>query len=81
MAFGKRRTKRKAKRLGNELSEKELTLQQAADVIGVHVNTVRRYIHTGVLPAKIYHARRFKVYEKDVKALMIGQKYAPRKTN
>lgn len=67
--------------MGNELNEKELSLQQAADLLGVHVNTVRRYIHTGVLPAKIYHARRYKVFEADVKALMIGQKYAPRKSN
>ena len=49
--------------------------------MGVHRNTVRRWIQDGDIPAVIVGRNRYFMDTKDVHALKIGREYAPRKNN
>jgi len=50
----------------NEPLEKLLSTQEAADILGLHVQTVRQYIRRGELPAVKISPRLYKIRPEDL---------------
>lgn len=55
-----------------------LTLRQVAERLGLHVNTVRRYVYEGVIPV-IRFGRAIRVEEKDLEGFIRAQKRKAKK--
>lgn len=79
MVIGAQRTKRKAGKLGNQLETKLYSVEEAAEILGYHKNTIYRWIREGDLPAIVRGRNKFFINEADVHALNIGKAYTPKK--
>ncbi len=75
------RTKRKARRVGNELTKELYTPKEAAEITGAHLNTVYRWIRTGYLPAIVKGPRRIFITKETIKTVLTGEDYATRKND
>jgi excisionase family DNA binding protein len=58
----------------NEPLEKLLSTREAADILGVHVQTVRQYIRRGELPAVKISPRLYKVRPEDLERFIEDKK-------
>jgi excisionase family DNA binding protein len=58
----------------NEPLEKLLSTQEVADILGVHVQTVRQYIRLGELPAVKISPRLYKVRPEDLERFIEDKK-------
>ena len=58
----------------NEPLEKLLSTQEAADMLGVHVQTVRQYIRRGYLPAVKISPRLYKIRPEDLEMFIEDKK-------
>lgn len=48
------------------MQSQTMTSQEAADYIGVHVNTLRKYVHENELPVLRFPGRRKWIFRKDL---------------
>ena len=60
--------------MDNEPLEKLLSTQEAADILGVHVQTVRQYIKRGELPAVKISPRLYKIRPEDLERFIEEKK-------
>lgn len=58
----------------NEPLERLLSTREVADILGVHVQTVRQYIRQGELPAIKMSPRLYKVRPEDLERFIEGKK-------
>ena len=58
----------------NEPLKKLLSTREAADILGVHVQTVRQYIRRGELPAVKISPRLYKIHPEDLERFIEDKK-------
>lgn len=58
----------------NQPLEKLLSTREAADILGVHVQTVRQYIRRGELPAVKISPRLYKIRPEDLERFIEDKK-------
>jgi excisionase family DNA binding protein len=60
--------------MSNNPLEKLLSTQEAADILGVHVQTIRQFIRRGELPAVEISARLYKIRPEDLEKFIEDRK-------
>lgn len=63
------------------MAEQLISTTEAAEHLGVHINTIRRWIKDGDLPAVRLNRRRYRIRVSDLNAMLKGQENATRENN
>lgn len=63
------------------MADKLISTTEAADYLGVHINTIRRWIKDGDLPAVRLNRRRFRIRVADLDSMLKGQGNASSENN